>query len=1260
MAHVKAFGTTLGSWYEEMINNRNKSVVRDMKWTTDGRKIAIVYEDGAVIVGSVDGNRLWGKDLPYQLRFVEWSPDGKLLLFVTMDAEVHIYDADGNKLRSMKLMGQDNNGLGGDAMITAIHWFAPHGSHNSHVFARPGEQLPHTLIIAFENGKMLLSRGEDESSAELIDSELQSIVFARWSTKGTTLAVVGMAKQGQEGRSRKDRDSGNNIVKFFDCFGRPIRSLRIPGDNIREVSWEGGDLRMALAVDSFIYFANVRHQYLWASFLNTIVYAYPKSDRRDHILTFWDLVTQETYAKTVSNLKLVAAAGDYCAIVISEKVNQASLKDPAAEEKSNSNNDDDDKGNNSSNNNSKANRNVLVDVYTVQLRNAIGAVVDTKTVPFAPKYIAMSPFHVALANDRTVFTWQFQASSGAIRSGGVRNSSSALLDDPNDDDTGGIDEPSGRRGGGVGSKRGGADKCRIFDIENVGFSTAQSPETFRVLTDFIPDFITSITISDKYLVVARKNQTIQRFNIPHLTPENVYALRDRDVYKMQLNNTSSRLAVVDGNGLFTILDLDFKVPRANNSRQDDGESSMIEDEKQQDLSMSGRVKDNGNSQYLSDSFGRKLNIDRKDVWDLQWSEDDPEMLVIMEKTKMVVIQHETPEEPVLSSAYLARFRDLEIRVVALDALFQHPDKPSRELVIDFESKLLREVRDLVAHEGLQRGYGDVESHPHPRLWKLIAHAALEDLDFPMAEKAFVRYGDYFGIKFAQQMAQMPDKMKARAEVAVFLQRFDEAEGIYREIDRKDLAISLRKRVGDYARVVQLLQTGGGNDQLAREAWDQIGNYYADRMKWKKAAQYFQLSRNVDALAECFYRTEQFAELEKLAKDLPDEAPLLYSLAKRFESVGMAEEAVTCFLRSGCPPKEAVDCCVKLNHWAKALTLAEKYDFPQVEGLLIKLAMQFVQSNRRLEAIELFRVANKPTEAAILIGDLAETVAQDMANPALAKKLHVLAALEVERHRKRALEQATQQENASLQGGDGTIASATAATLETLMMTSLLEGGNAGNTLANQNQTLQMTLNTLATHNGTAANNAKKVSKAFANAWRGAAAYHYYMLALRQFYAGHVDAAMKTSIKLCEYDDILAPRTIYSLLCLTALKNRFYGVASKAFVKLETLPIVSDEDKEELQTLAVQIFTVNAPQDPAPLMEAYELSLNMGRSFTACTITGRYVFPYCLLSVLAFVQCVLTCGGWTERSRTPPRTCAGTVVTPRWNTRSRTTRRTPRR
>lgn len=43
--------------------------------------------------------------------------------------------------------------------------------------------------------------------------------------------------------------------------------------------------------------------------------------------------------------------------------------------------------------------------------------------------------------------------------------------------------------------------------------------------------------------------------------------------------------------------------------------------------------------------------------------------------------------------------------------------------------------------------------------------------------------------------------------------------------------------------------------------------------------------------------------------------------------------------------------------------------------------------------------------------------------------------------------------------------------------------------------------------------------------------------------------MKTSIKLCEFDDILNARHIYSLLCLTSLRNKFYGTCSKAFVKV---------------------------------------------------------------------------------------------------------------
>ncbi len=44
-----------------MINNRKASIVKDMKWSPDGTKVCIAYEDGYVIVGGVEGNRRWGK-----------------------------------------------------------------------------------------------------------------------------------------------------------------------------------------------------------------------------------------------------------------------------------------------------------------------------------------------------------------------------------------------------------------------------------------------------------------------------------------------------------------------------------------------------------------------------------------------------------------------------------------------------------------------------------------------------------------------------------------------------------------------------------------------------------------------------------------------------------------------------------------------------------------------------------------------------------------------------------------------------------------------------------------------------------------------------------------------------------------------------------------------------------------------------------------------------------------------------------------------
>ena len=57
----------------------------------------------------------------------------------------------------------------------------------------------------------------------------------------------------------------------------------MPGTGISALSWEGGSLRVALAVDSYIYFANIRPDYRWGFFGDTLVCAYTQADRSDQV-----------------------------------------------------------------------------------------------------------------------------------------------------------------------------------------------------------------------------------------------------------------------------------------------------------------------------------------------------------------------------------------------------------------------------------------------------------------------------------------------------------------------------------------------------------------------------------------------------------------------------------------------------------------------------------------------------------------------------------------------------------------------------------------------------------------------------------------------------------------------------------------------------------------------------------------------------------------------------------------------------------------
>jgi WD repeat-containing protein 35 len=88
--------------------------------------------------------------------------------------------------------------------------------------------------------------------------------------------------------------------------------------------------------------------------------------------------------------------------------------------------------------------------------------------------------------------------------------------------------------------------------------------------------------------------------LPHIGLENKYAVRCRPSH-IRLNCDSTKLSIIDSSSILAILDLDA---------ESDGKGES------------------------KGTYGQLLSFERKDAWDLQWAEDNPDLFAVMEKTRM--------------------------------------------------------------------------------------------------------------------------------------------------------------------------------------------------------------------------------------------------------------------------------------------------------------------------------------------------------------------------------------------------------------------------------------------------------------------------------------------------------------------------------------------------------------------------------------------------------------------------------------------------
>lgn len=209
-------------------------------------------------------------------------------------------------------------------------------------------------------------------------------------------------------------------------------------------------------------------------------------------------------------------------------------------------------------------------------------------------------------------------------------------------------------------------------------------------------------------------------------------------------------------------------------------------------------------------------------------------------------------------------------------------------------------------------------------------------------------------------------MKKQAEIAAFCLDFDGAEKLYLEMDRKDLALDLRTRLGEWFRVVQLIKTGGsGDDALLEKAWNKIGDFYFERQRWVQATTYYTQGRNTEKLIEVYFILEDYDNLEKIANGLSENNLLLRNIADKFLSAGLCQPAFTAYMKLG-DVSSAINACVTLNQWSTAISLAETHQYKEIEQYLSKYTQQILAQNRQKDAVQLFRKANYCHKSAQLL------------------------------------------------------------------------------------------------------------------------------------------------------------------------------------------------------------------------------------------------------------------------------------------------------
>lgn len=468
--------------------------------------------------------------------------------------------------------------------------------------------------------------------------------------------------------------------------------------------------------------------------------------------------------------------------------------------------------------------------FILILSNSLGSPVDNRIINIKPTMITMNKSHVFVTNKHYIYVWQFRGYTPTNDPKTHHYSQDMSID--------------------LYKKK--MMKEAIFFIEdNPNMSEMYNYETFNP-TKISGDPISALFSNDKFLVVACDSGRVFRYNLPHISQPDQIIVGVK-LGQIGVSPNGQYIWGIDETNIFSIWDIEKSTTSGK------------------------RLKPT------------KLDFEKKDVWSVLWSSDDPFKFALLEKNRLNIIKELEVEEILTCNGYLADCSQLGVTAVMLEDLMEKSWETNHQvsdIVIQIETRILRDLREMMNNNiDVNDIYQFIERNSNRKLWELFAEYSLLKLDFISAEKAMLQYNDYLGLSFIKRVKNIDDDLLKKAEIYQFFLDYDKAEEVYNLADRKDLIISMRIKLGHWEKVIQLIKESGYvQEDNMKMAYNNLAMKLFDDKEYEQAEELFKKTNNSEALINLYFKTENYDKAAQFIDTIPEGSQILLEMGEKFETV----------------------------------------------------------------------------------------------------------------------------------------------------------------------------------------------------------------------------------------------------------------------------------------------------------------------------------------------------------------------------------------